>query len=189
MRLHDIIIVRGPFRAALRLAGLCLLALPLLAGCLPGGRTEGEVRSSSVKGIAIRPTRADGDAGLAYTLVNEERARRGMMMLLRRNDLDNVAMAHARDLMRMNRLSHTSSDGGNLERRLGSVNWIRAGENLARNKGFDSPATEAVRGWIASPQHYENMFRADYTHTGMAALYDPSTGFTYFVQVFIRPAR
>jgi uncharacterized protein YkwD len=111
-----------------------------------------------------------------------------MQTLRRRADLDAVAYAHARDLVRMNRLSHTSSDGSQLEHRLARLDWEWAGENLARNKGFESPAGEAVRGWIASPRHFENMFRPDYSQSGMASLYDPDSGFVYFVQVFIIPA-
>ncbi len=169
--------------AALWLAAACLAALP---GCMSGGDQRAD-RSSSVKGVSVTPVRSDRSAREAFRLVNDERARRGMRTLSRRADLDAVATAHARDLMRMNRLSHSSSDGRQLENRLSRLDWEWAGENLARNKGYDSPAREAVKGWIESPKHYENMFRADFSETGMAALYDPESGFTYFVQVFITP--
>lgn len=163
-----------------------MAATVCVAGCFGGGEDDLE-RDSAVKGVSIKPVRNDREAGFAFDLVNDERARKGMQTLKRRGDLDAVAYAHARDLMRMNRLSHTSSDGRQLENRLAQLDWEWAGENLARNKGFDSPAQEAVKGWIASPKHYENMFRPDYSETGMAALYDPDSGFTYFVQIFIIP--
>ena len=114
---------------------------------------------------------------------------RGMQPLTRRPDLDTVAYAHARDLIRMNELNHVSSDGRKLENRLDRLDWEWAGENLARNKGYEYPAREAVKGWIASPKHFENMFRPDFSETGVAALYDPDSGFTYFVQVFIIPVK
>lgn len=165
---------------------MCAMCLAFFAGCgMPG---ETATRDSDVRGVSVRPERAERDAQEAYRLVNDERARRGMQTLRRRADLDAVAYTHARDLMRMNRLDHTSSDGRQLEHRLAKLDWEWAGENLARNKGYASPAAEAVQGWIASPRHYENMFRPDYSQTGMAALYDPDSGFTYFVQVFIIPA-
>lgn len=169
-------------------AAVCLLIAGclFLAGCAGGGGTGG--RSSSVKGVATRPVRDEEAARKAYELVNEERRKRGMAPLGRRTDLDAVAYAHARDLLRMNRLSHVSSDGRLLENRLDRQSWIWAGENLARNKGFTSPPAEAVRGWIASPKHNENMFRPDFRQTGMAAIQDPGSGFVYFVQVFIVPA-
>ncbi len=179
--------------ASLLALGLLLPLLALTAGCMRGGDSMAyaympeEGRDSSVKGVAVKPIQNNREAAEAYLLVNEERLRKGMQPLARRGDLDAVAYAHARDLARMNRLSHTSSDGRQLENRLARLDWEWAGENLARNKGFDLPAAEAVKGWIASPKHYENMFRPDYSQTGMAALYDPDTGFTYFVQVFIIP--
>lgn len=166
-------------------------ALPVLAAaCLfLAGCAQSDVQSASASAYRGRgPVVAEGAAHDAFRLVNEERVRRGLLPLERRARIDAVALEHCRDLLAMNRLSHVSSDGRKLENRLGSVNWVRAGENLARNKGFESPPDEAVRGWIASPRHYENMFRSDFSQTGMAALYDPESGFTYIVQVFVVPA-
>lgn len=170
-------------------AAFVLTAAACMTGCAGlFADDSGGARSSSVRGVSVRGERSDRDAAEAFRLVNDERARRGMQTLRRRADLDAVAYSHARDLLRMNRLDHTSSDGRQLEHRLARLNWEWAGENLARNKGFSSPAAEAVKGWIASPRHYENMFRPDYSQAGMAALYDPDSGFTYFVQIFIIPA-
>lgn len=177
-------------KAMRRFAALAVSAAVLLlfAGCFFAG-DDGYGRDSGVMGVAVQPFENNQEAAEAFRLVNEERARRGMQTLRRRQDLDQVAYAHARDLIGMNRLSHTSSDGRQLEHRLARLDWEWAGENLARNKGFESPSREAVKGWIASPKHFENMFRPDYSESGMAALLDPSTGFTYFVQVFIIPVR
>lgn len=173
-------------------AALLAIGLLLAAGCIPsmngnGKSANANSSASAVKGVSIKPVVNDGEAREAFRLVNEARLQRRMPPLVRRQDLDAVAYAHARDLLRMNKLSHTSSDGKQLENRLARLDWIWAGENLARNKGFETPAREAVRGWIASPRHYENMFRPDFTQAGMAAVFDPDSGFTYFVQVFITP--
>ncbi|MDR1519643.1 MAG: CAP domain-containing protein [Planctomycetota bacterium] len=162
---------------------LLAAALFALSGCFaPNGD-----RASHVKGVSARPIRNDEGAREAFLLVNEERRLRGLAGFVRRTDLDAAAARHARDQLRLGRLSHIGSDGGRLENRLANLDWVWAGENLARNKGFDSPPREAVRGWIASPKHYENMFRPDFTHTGMASIWDPASGFTYFVQIFIIP--
>ncbi len=178
--------------AAWSALAMLLSAAILLPGCFRNGDMAyaympENARASAVEGVAVKPVQNNREATEAFYLVNEERLRKGMQALSRRADLDAVAYAHARDLARMNRLSHTSSDGRQLENRLARLDWEWAGENLARNKGFDLPAAEAVKGWIASPKHYENMFRPDYSQSGMAALYDPDTGFTYFVQIFIIP--
>lgn len=177
-----LVLTRTPWRFAF------VLCAALAAGCVGGAsRPADGGRSSSVKGVAVKPVRNESAARNAYHLVNEERAIRGIQPLTRRPELDAVAYEHARDLMRMNKLSHISSDGRQLANRLSRLEWEWAGENLARNKGFDAPAKEAVKGWIASPKHFENMFRPDFSQTGLASLYDPDSGFTYFVQIFIIP--
>lgn len=167
--------------AALSSLAACALAL---GGCLspPNGKV------GQVKGISTKPIRNRDEAASAFSHVNQERMERGLLPLTRRADLDEVAYAHARDLAAMRKLSHVSSDGRQLENRLDKLDWIWAGENLARNKGFESPSREAIEGWIDSPRHRDNMFRPDFTQTGLAALYDPSDGFTYLVQVFIIPS-
>lgn len=130
---------------------------------------------------------SEADARHCLDLVNNERARMGLPPLVRSRDLDQVAYRHALDLIAMGKLSHTSSDGRQLQNRLVHLGWTWAGENLARNKGFDDPSAEAVRGWIASPRHRDNMFRPDFTHCGMVVVRDPESGFIYFVQVFMIP--
>jgi uncharacterized protein YkwD len=166
-----------------RAAAILAMAFFLLAGC--SERTGS--RTSSVKGVSARLLRDDMAAAEAHLLVNEERRVRGLRDLVRRPDLDAVAARHVRDQLRMGRLSHIGSDGSRLENRLSNLNWIWAGENLARNKGYDFPTKEAVRGWINSPRHRDNMFRPDFTHTGVASIRDADTGFTYFVQIFVIP--
>ncbi len=173
------------FAAPVVAAGL-LVGLVFLAGC--GGGYRQPARSSSVKGVSARPIQIYDEAAAAFEGVNNERVRRGMLPLSRRTELDEVAYQHARDLLRMQKLSHTSSDGRRLEHRLARLPWSQAGENLARNKGYDSPSQEAIRGWIDSPSHNENMFRPDFAATGLSAVYDPVSGFTYLVQVFTIPA-
>lgn len=124
----------------------------------------------------------------AFDLVNNERLSRGLAALQYREDLSQVALRHTSDQIGMNKLSHRSSDGRLLENRLKAYDWVWAGENLARNKGFDDSAAEAVRGWVNSPRHYANMFRPDFRQAGMAVMRDSRTGYTYFTQVFITPA-
>lgn len=160
----------------------CLL---FAAGCLgqPRGGPAWEQRP------AVRPIPEDFVAARAFDAVNSERLNHGLTPLTRRRDLDEASRLHAVDLVRMGRLNHISSDGRRLENRLGHIAWIWAGENLARNKGFEDPVAEAVRGWLNSPRHRDNMLRPDFTHTGLASVQDPETGFIYIVQVFILPMR
>jgi uncharacterized protein YkwD len=128
-----------------------------------------------------------GETDRTFLAVNNERVRCGVPPLARDRGLDQVASQHARDLAKMNTLSHTGQRGQGLEKRLEHLEWVWAAENLARNKGFEDSGAEAVRGWLASPRHAENMLRTDFTTSGMAVLRDGESGFVYFVQVFIVP--
>lgn len=123
----------------------------------------------------------------AFTLVNQERLRIGLPPLMRRADLDEAARLHALDQVRMNKLSHFGTNGSQITNRLAHIPWINAGENLARNKGFNDSSGEAIRGWLASPSHRSIMLSTEFSYSGMAVVRDPETDFIYFVQVFINP--
>lgn len=185
--------ITGMWRMATRLTGLALVVgSAFLSGCFPAANdyaesNERERPPSRSAADVRRLTTDERQAVHAIELVNAERAKVGLTPLARSRDLDAVAYRHALDLIRMNQLSHISSDGRRLENRLSHLRWTWAGENLARNKGFEDPSAEAVRGWLGSPRHRDNMFRPDFSHCGMAAIVDPATGFIYFVQVFLIP--
>ena len=61
----------------------------------------------------------------------------------------------------------------------------RAAENVAMNRGYDAPATEAVRGWLRSRGHRENI-EGPYRATGVGVASD-GAGNTYFTQIFVAP--
>ena len=155
-----------------------------MADPVPYSETGGVASANPGK----RQLQVDGkETNQVFTAVNEARMRAGLTTLERRRDLDFVAYLHALDLIAMGKLSHVSSDGRHLENRLSHLNWVWAGENLARNKGYDSPTEEAVRGWLTSPRHRENMLRPDFNQTGIAVVRDPGSKFYYIAQVFIIP--
>lgn len=84
-------------------------------------------------------------------------------------------------------LAHQDHLGRGLKERLMSspqLAFQRAGENLARNKGFSNPVAEAVDGWINSPGHRANILEARFTETGVGIAED-SKGMLYFTQIFL----
>ena len=124
-----------------------------------------------------------------FEAVNRERLARGRPPLSLRADLTEVARRHNRDMIRRGELSHIASDGRRLEERLSRRGWVAAGENLARNRGFDDPVNEAVRGWINSPTHAANLFNSEFRETGIAVQANPKDGYLYFTQIFVNPGR
>jgi uncharacterized protein YkwD len=65
-----------------------------------------------------------------------------------------------------------------------SVALSNAAENVAFNSGFSDPASEAVRGWLNSTGHRENI-EGDFDITGIGVVKGP-TGTYYFTQIFVK---
>jgi uncharacterized protein YkwD len=64
-----------------------------------------------------------------------------------------------------------------------AMSFRRSAENVGYNQGFDDPAAAAVRGWLGSPGHLENIEGPyDLTGVGMAR---NAAGEVYFTQMFV----
>ena len=59
----------------------------------------------------------------------------------------------------------------------------RSAENVASNHGYRAPASEAVRGWLASRTHRENI-EGPYDLTGVGVARN-AAGEVYFTQLFV----
>lgn len=120
--------------------------------------------------------------------VNRIRIERDLQHLAPARDAARAARRHTADLIRRDTLSHLGPGGADVDRRLEAqgVEWLYAGENIARNRGFGDPVAEAVRGWMASPVHRENMLQPQYRETGIAVARSPETGYVYITQVFLK---
>jgi uncharacterized protein YkwD len=100
-------------------------------------------------------------------LVNKERAKKDLPILIESELLEKAAESKASDMMRRGYFSHTSPDGRSpwyWFREVG-YRYQAAGENLAI-QFFDSK--EAVRAWMSSPEHRENILSRHFTQIGMA---------------------
>lgn len=65
-----------------------------------------------------------------------------------------------------------------------SIPWQKFGENLAYSKGYTDPVGIAVKGWIESPGHRQNM-EGDFETTGIGIAQNDQ-GEYYFTQLFIK---
>jgi uncharacterized protein YkwD len=87
---------------------------------------------------------------------------------LRPNEMLRVAAAeHARDMLVHNYFAHEGHDGSNPAQRVTAVGYRYriVGENIAFGP---ENAAEAVAGWIASPEHCENLMDARFADSGVA---------------------
>lgn len=102
---------------------------------------------------------------------NQERVARGLSPLEWDNLAAQVARAHALDMLRRGYFAHVNPEGESPADRLHKAGGVEVevGENLAFYENYpDSriPA-EAVRGWMNSPHHRDNLLKPSYTHLGV----------------------
>ena len=87
--------------------------------------------------------------------------------------LTRAARAHTRDMTAHDFFSHEGSDGstpGERATRAG-YRWSMVGENIA--SGVRTPS-DAVAGWLASPEHCANIMTAGFRQMGVAFAVDPT---------------
>jgi uncharacterized protein YkwD len=117
--------------------------------------------------------------------VNALRSRRGAEALTADLALTKAARAHSCDMARAGRLSHQLAAGGLAARmkRSGQA-FSRAGENIAVVPDT-RPVQVALRTWLDSPPHRDNILQPEFSRTGVGAC---RAGAAYYVtQIFLRP--
>jgi uncharacterized protein YkwD len=122
------------------------------------------------------PAAASGIAAEVLRLVNAARGQlqhcgRSLMPAVPPLQLDpllsDAALVHAQDMLRFNYFDHTGHDGSSPAVRVAATGYRYriVGENLAA--GPETPQ-EAVRGWMASPGHCQNIMDDRFTELGVA---------------------
>ena len=97
-----------------------------------------------------------------------------------------AAAGHSADMARRNYLDHRSPDGVNVRERVAASNYKfrSVGENLS---GGSRTASEAVQGWLDSPDHCENVMDPGFTDVAVACVQQPGTEWgTYWTMVLGR---
>ncbi|WP_409367960.1 S-layer homology domain-containing protein [Lysinibacillus sp. 38-6] len=115
-------------------------------------------------------------------LVNIERQKRKLQVLSFDEALTQVAVIKAQDMVNRHYFEHESPYYGmpwDLAT-LFDYPYTSLGENIGRN--IPSPEA-AVKAWMASPSHRDNILRENYTNTGVAIAVD-AKGIYYWVQLF-----
>jgi pimeloyl-ACP methyl ester carboxylesterase len=99
--------------------------------------------------------------------------------------LTKVARAHAANMVKQRKLSHTL-DNKVFSKRIEEAGYefSAAGENIAQGQ---ASGEEAVSDWMTSPGHKANILSKDYAEIGIGRGVT-TDGDVYWVQVFARPA-
>jgi uncharacterized protein YkwD len=118
------------------------------------------------------------------SLLNQERARRGLAPLRLDPQLAAVARAHSKDMCRRGYFDHRSPDGRSPWDRLkaAGIQFRAAAENIA--VGYRS-ARAAHDGWMTSPGHRANRLNPGFTRMGVG-LVTCQGQVPYWTEVFAR---
>ena len=125
------------------------------------------------------------EAGL-LAQVNRVRSDHHLVPLVRRSDLDRVALAHSSDMAQRGYFSHQSPEGANAVDRLqqhGVTDMRLAAENLGKTTQSD-PSAQIVRSWLQSPDHRSNLLAPALNFTGIG-IARGADGSLIYTQVYI----
>jgi uncharacterized protein YkwD len=175
-------------RAMALLALALSAAVPVDAG--QGGPAPGRVLAASKigRGEAFR-----GESQIANVervivdLINAERGARGLPSLVVSPELARLARQYSRDMAERRYFAHVDPEGKRVGARVDEacgIAWTSVGENIARNRGFDDPAGVAVREWMRSEGHRENILSGKFRETGIGVWVGPDDT-VYFTQIFL----
>jgi len=143
-----------------------------------------------------------------FTAINMERAGLGLLPLGWNGDLAYVARLYSQEMAERDFFSHSNPEGESHSDRLheqGVYYYNRSAENLAKinhvkyftyigsmshiiNKTYrnlDEVAMDAVKGWMESASHRENIADPNFMESGIGVAYDREEEMFYFTQLFI----
>jgi len=132
----------------------------------------------------IRPS-ADSTAleHVVFTLVNRHRRTLGLPPLAQDSRITEQARLHSAAMAAgTTPLGHAGFDDRVAMLRR-AMTARRSAENVAFNQGHRDPAADAVRGWLASRGHRENI-EGPYEMTGVGVVSNAKGEF-YFTQIFV----
>ena len=174
------------FTATRRLAALVLAGMLVVPLAAPVGAVE-PVPQDPVVDPVTPAFLAQAELDLV-TLTNRQRASYGLVSL--QKDPDLMAIAHDRaEVMAANDvMSHTEPDGTKVWDRLNDahITYFAGGEILAWNHyPTEYTTAEAIRAWMASPDHHAIMVSTGYNYVGFGAAVS-ATGLLYYAGLFLR---
>jgi uncharacterized protein YkwD len=166
--------------AAVLMLAACMEAAPVQR--LPGPGGGGATGGGSMTGSGESPAVSGGaEVREMARLVNEYRRSRGCGPLAWLQPAADAAQAHSDDMARRSYFAHESPEGQRPWDRLVArgVSYRSMAENIAWTP--EQGARQALRGWIESDGHRQNLENCAFTHHGI--------GFrnAYWTHVFVTP--
>lgn len=130
----------------------------------------------------------DADEFQIFVLVNAQRTQRGLQALVLDDDVADIARDYSKKMAKENFFSHYDADGNSIMERAKAArlkHWIKIGENLFSVENVVKFDAFAVKNWMNSPAHRQNILDRDWTTTGIG-IAKSKAGEIFITQVFIR---
>jgi uncharacterized protein YkwD len=142
-------------------------------------------------GAGLVRASADDDRGFALRVfhkINEIREQNGSPALGWSEGLAECAREQSRRKVALRFPGHEDPERGGVAERLNTagVRWMRSGENLFMERGWDDPVDYAVVFWWYSEGHKMNLLDSEYTLTGVG-LAQARDRTWYATQIFVTP--
>jgi uncharacterized protein YkwD len=160
---------------------LCLLSCSVFVAAKPFDKFK-KNNSSTNFVLSLEQTEAE-----IFEMVNEQRRRNNLNALEWDEELAKVARDYSRKMARENFFDHFDPDGENVVERAKNArvkNWSKIGENLFYCENIDEFSRVAVKGWMKSPTHKENILDREWNYSGIG-VYVERDNRVYVTQVFI----
>lgn len=155
---------------------------------LPGGdETRPRVVSPTVARDAAVVNTASVEQ-IAFEMINQKRAENGLKPLAWSGELEVLAQRHSQDMADNKYFGHRGIDGSMVSDRAdrcGIGKWRALGENIAYNRGYKEPVEMAVKLWMESTAHRQNLLNSDWRESAVGVAIG-ADGSYYFTQVFLR---
>ena len=150
--------------------------------------TVGMIRQDLLKKSENEENNNDTSSTLPNTaetvlnLINEERKAQGITPLQIDDLLNSTAQAKATDMVKNNYFSHDSPTYGSPFEMMqnAGITYRTAGENIAGNPSVEN----AVKSWLASESHKQNLLSNAYNYIGIGIEESPAYGYV-IVAMFI----
>lgn len=123
-----------------------------------------------------------------FTLINAERIKSRLTELLWDDDVAKISLEYSKKMAKENFFGHFDSHGQDVLKRAKSAklkDWSKIGENLFSIEQTESFDGFAVKNWMKSPTHRQNILDPEWTTTGIG-IAESKDGEIFITQVFIK---
>lgn len=145
-------------------------------------------KNTSENSPILKVADANEEALGVLNFVNAERAKLGLTQLLWDDEVAKIAAEYSAKMARENFFSHFDSKGESVLQRAKSArlkHWSKIGENLFSVDPIDDFDSFAVKNWMESPAHRENILDGEWTTTGIG-IARAKDGEIFITEVFIK---